>query len=195
MSVVRPKARASATFKVALLAGLLLSQASLFAEHLYSTCLTIPRLHSALPKSKRNIFTVHASLRDYAATRSSFPLAAITPTSSILATASVFDSDTALEGSLLTDLSGADNPTISSHISAARLKLTSETTALPHILSWLDGWRMDVERGLFRPLRLRATRLAFAYTDIFDTRGHPDKGSHGLGILFRYDFRKAPDRR
>jgi hypothetical protein len=78
--------------------------------------------------------------------------------------------------------------------SAPRLKLVPETTPLPHVLSWLEGWRMDIEKGLFRPLRLRASRFAFAYTDIFDTRGHPDKGSHGLGFLFRYDFRKAPDR-
>ena len=76
-----------------------------------------------------------------------------------------------------------------------RLKLAPEPSTLPHLLSWLEGWRMDIENGLFRPLRLRASRFAFTYTDIFDTRGHPDKGSHGLGFLFRYDFRKAPDRR
>jgi hypothetical protein len=70
-----------------------------------------------------------------------------------------------------------------------RLRAAVRETPLPHLLSWMEGWRMDIERGLFRPLRDRAFRMAFAYTDIFDTRGNPDKGGHGLGVLFRYDFR------
>lgn len=76
-----------------------------------------------------------------------------------------------------------------------RLRAVPKETPLPHLLSWMEGWRMDIERGLFRPLRDHAFRLALAYSDIFETRSHPDKGGHGPGIVFRYDFRRPSARR
>jgi hypothetical protein len=85
---------------------------------------------------------------------------------------------------------GSTALSIADQFGSLRLKAAPKETPLPHLLSWMEGWRMDIERGLFRPLRDHAWRMAIAYTDIFDTRGNPDKGSHGLGVLFRYDFRR-----
>ena len=79
---------------------------------------------------------------------------------------------------------------IASQFSTFRLRTPQPETPLPHLLSWMEGWRMDIERGLFRPLRDHAFRLAVAYNDIFERRGHPDKGSHGPGLVLRYDFRR-----
>jgi hypothetical protein len=83
---------------------------------------------------------------------------------------------------------------IPNQFSSLRLKAAPKETPLPHLLSWMEGWRMDIERGLFRPLRDHAFRLALAYSDIFETRSHPDKGGHGPGIVFRYDFRRPSAR-
>jgi hypothetical protein len=79
---------------------------------------------------------------------------------------------------------------IASQFSTLRLRAPQPETPLPHLLSWMEGWRMDIERGLFRPLRDHAFRLAVAYNDIFERRGHPDKGGHGPGLVLRYDFRR-----
>ncbi|MGZ8901478.1 MAG: hypothetical protein ACXW3Z_15410 [Limisphaerales bacterium] len=98
-----------------------------------------------------------------------------------------------LSGSVFTGEEFGTALASSDRLGSFKLKPATESSTLPHLLAWLDGWRMDMERGLFRPLRNQASRLAIAYTDVFDTRGHPDKGGHGLGILLRYDFRKAAD--
>jgi hypothetical protein len=192
MSAVVPNVPVRAALKVALVDCWLLAQAGVSAEHLSSRCRTSPRtLLSSLSAAKQPRFCLQASLRQHGAVRTKITSAPPTAANTIAPTFSL-DLDTSVESSPVIRLaSDFDNPGLDR--SAARLKLEPEST-LPHLLSWLDGWRMDIERGLFRPLRLRASRFAFAYTDIFDTRGHPDKGSHGLGFLFRYDFRKAPDR-
>jgi hypothetical protein len=195
MSAIVPKVPVRDVLKVALVACWLLAQAGVSAEHLSSRCRTSPRTLlssiSSISSIKQPRFCLQASLRQHGAVRTKITSASATAASTIAPTFSL-DLDTSVESSpVIRFASDFDNPGLDR--SAARLKLESEST-LPHLLSWLDGWRMDIERGLFRPLRLRASRFAFAYTDIFDTRGHPDKGSHGLGFLFRYDFRKAPDR-
>ena len=63
-------------------------------------------------------------------------------------------------------------------------------TTLPPFLTWLHGFHMDRDGALFRPFQEGASRFALAYSDIFETHGDPDKGGHGLSILFRYDFGK-----
>ena len=105
-----------------------------------------------------------------------------------------------LDYRLMTSLDG-DSTDFSTTVSNAdrfgslRLRPAAKETPLPHLLSWMEGWRMDIERGLFRPLRHHAFRLALAYSDIFETRSHPDKGGHGPGIVFRYDFRRPSVRK
>ncbi len=193
MSAVVPNARLRAVLIFALLACCLLSQANVSAEHQSSRCRTSPRsLLSSISAAKQPRFSLQTSLRSHGAIRPKIADPSATSVGTIAPTVSL-DLDTSLETSpdiqIATDF---DIPAWDR--SAPRLKLVPDST-LPHLLSWLEGWRMDIEKGLFRPLGLRASRFAFAYTDIFDTRGHPDKGSHGLGFLFRYDFRKAPDRR
>jgi hypothetical protein len=192
MSAIVPNVPLRDVLKVALVACWLLAQAGVSAEHLSSRCRTSPRtLLSSMSAAKQPRFCLQTSLRQHGAVRTKITSASATAASTIAPNFSL-DLETSLETSPLIQFpSDFNNPGLDR--SAARLKLEPEST-LPHLLSWLDGWRMDIERGLFRPLRLRASRFAFAYTDIFDTRGHPDKGSHGLGVLFRYDFRKAPDR-
>ena len=58
------------------------------------------------------------------------------------------------------------------------------------LFTWLPGWRLESDRGLFHSFRNQASVLAFAYSDIFETRANPDKGGHGPGILFRHDLGK-----
>ena len=70
---------------------------------------------------------------------------------------------------------------------ASALPTLTDRKPLPNFLSWMRGWRFEKDRGLFRPIRSRS-RLALSYSDIFETRGNPDKGGHGLGLLFRHDF-------
>ena len=195
MFAIVPRASVSAAVKVALLvAGCLLSQANIVAEHLASSCRTRPRLlTTSLSTAKQLQFCLDTSLRQYGSLR---PNVAFSPTSTKTVTSPVsFDLNTSIEKSPDAEVDSEVDISVWDRAFSSRLKLTPEPSTLPHLLSWLEGWRMDIENGLFRPLRLRASRLAFTYTDIFDTRGHPDKGSHGLGFLFRYDFRKAPDRR
>ena len=74
---------------------------------------------------------------------------------------------------------------LASHLSP--LELHADRKGLPQFLSWMRGWRLEKDRGLFRPLRSRS-RVAFAYSDIFETGGNPDKGGHGIGFLFRHDI-------
>ena len=187
MFAVVPRAQVRAAFKVALLVAYLLGPADIAAEHLSSSCRTRARL--LVPSSSRAVqvgqapFALDTALRQQGSPRS------------VVAPALSFDLNTSVKASAALELDSDSDAPPWDRAFATRLKLTPEPATLPHLLSWLEGWRMDIESGLFRPLRLRASRFAFAYTDIFDTRGHPDKGSHGLGFLFRYDFRKAPDRR
>ncbi len=70
---------------------------------------------------------------------------------------------------------------------ASQLGLEPPRRGLPQMFSWLRGWRLEKDRGLFRPIRSRS-RFAFAYSDVFETGGDPDKGGHGLGLLFRRDL-------
>lgn len=155
-------------------------------EHFSSKCRVMPRLVPALPKSTVARFALHVSLRSF------------TSATSAARTAPAGDPEMypfSISGSHSGE--GASGTALASfeQMGSFKLRPTPDSSTLPHLLAWLDGWRMDMERGLFRPLRNQASRLAIAYTDIFDTRGNPDKGGHGLGILLRYDFRKAPDRR
>jgi hypothetical protein len=62
------------------------------------------------------------------------------------------------------------------------------------LFAWLPGWRLEANRGLFHKFRNQASVLAFAYSDIFETRGNPDKGGHGPAILFRLDLGKTRKR-
>jgi len=66
----------------------------------------------------------------------------------------------------------------------------SPAASLPPLLTWLRGCHLDQDQdgGLYFPLQRGASRLALAYSDIFETRGDPDKGGHGISILFRCDF-------
>ena len=195
MSAIVPKARLSTLFKVALLAGCLLCPWNVSAEHLASYCRTLPTLLStSLSTARQTRFSLHASLKQHGSLRPTFIPASPTSPSTVAPASESFDLNAPpVPSPAISSDSDFDLPAWE-RASAPRLKLAPDTSALPHLLSWLDGWRMDIEKGLFRPLGLRASRFAIAYTDIFDTRGHPDKGSHGLGFIFRYDFRKAPDR-
>ena len=62
------------------------------------------------------------------------------------------------------------------------------------LFTWLGGWRLNTDRGLFHSFRNQASVLAFAYSDIFETRANPDKGGHGPGIRFRHDLGKTRKR-
>ncbi len=62
------------------------------------------------------------------------------------------------------------------------------------LFTWLAGWRLDTDRGLFHYFRNQASVLAFAYSDIFETRGNPDKGGYGPAILFRHHLGKTRKR-
>lgn len=73
------------------------------------------------------------------------------------------------------------------------LELQPDPKGLPKLLSWMRGWRFEKDRGLFRPVHSRS-RVAFAYSDIFETGGNPDKGGHGIGFLFRHDLGPKPQR-
>ena len=64
----------------------------------------------------------------------------------------------------------------------------SPAATLPPLLTRLRDWHMDRDGGLYLPFQRGASRLAVAYSDIFETHGDPDKGGHGMSILFRYDF-------
>ena len=73
----------------------------------------------------------------------------------------------------------------------SEFRLLPARNALPNLFSWMRGWRLEKDRGLFRPIRSRS-RIALGYSDIFETGGDPDKGGHGLGLLFRHDFGANP---
>jgi hypothetical protein len=77
---------------------------------------------------------------------------------------------------------------------ATQLGLQPPRRGLPRIFSWMRGWRFEKDGGLFRPVRTRS-RFAFAYSDIFETGGDPDRGGHGLGFLFRRDLGPSSQRR
>jgi hypothetical protein len=195
MFAVVASARVSASFKIALVAaGYLLTQANVVAEHLASSCKSRPQLLTASLSTPNQLqFCLDTALRQPTSVKGN---PASTPTATTTLPRPVtFDLNTSLAKSPDVAVDSDLDIPMEDRTFATRLRLTPEPSTLPHLLSWLQGWRMDIENGLFRPLRLRASRFAFAYTDIFDTRGNPDKGSHGLGFLFRYDFRKAPDRR
>jgi hypothetical protein len=155
-------------------------------EH-FSRCRVLQMLVPAIPKPSATGFALHVSLRSYASAKTSAMYPART---------GIPDLDfSSISGSLSNGEEFGTTVSASARMLNFKLKPAMDSSTLPHLLAWLDGWRMDMERGLFRPLRNQASRIAIAYTDIFDTRGNPDKGGHGLGILLRYDFRKAPDRR
>jgi hypothetical protein len=56
--------------------------------------------------------------------------------------------------------------------------------------TWLPGWRLEEEDGLYYSFRAQVSRVAFRYSDIFETRANSDKGGHGPSIFFRYDLAK-----
>lgn len=51
--------------------------------------------------------------------------------------------------------------------------------------------RFQVEQtgAVFMPV-FQSAQLRFCYSDIFETRAHPERGGHGPSILFRYSFRR-----
>jgi hypothetical protein len=53
--------------------------------------------------------------------------------------------------------------------------------------SWLAGWWLERDGALFRPVGT-SKRVAFAYSDVFETRRNPEKGGHGVSILYRCDL-------
>ncbi len=77
------------------------------------------------------------------------------------------------------------------HFQPFRLSPRDENRPL---FAWLPAWRLEADRGLFHKFRNQASVLAFAYSDIFETRGNPDKGGHGLAIRFRHDLGKTRKR-
>ena len=191
MSLVRLKPRSKSAAKSVLKVALLIAFAANLtgtsvAEHFSSRCGGVSRLASSKWKPTAARFTLDVSLRSFAFEKTSAPL--------LMGTQGTQLALFSIHGPAPVEDSWAAS-TASERAGNSRLKLASDNSKLPHLLAWLDGWRMDMERGLFRPLRNQASRLAIAYTDIFDSRGNPDKGSHGLGILLRYDFRKATERR
>ena len=64
-----------------------------------------------------------------------------------------------------------------------------DQSSLPPFLGWIRGFRMDKDRGLYRAMG--GSRVAVAYSDVFDTRGNPEKGGHGLSFVFRHDMGPA----
>ena len=54
------------------------------------------------------------------------------------------------------------------------------------IFAWLPGWRLEADRGLCYRFRNHFSEVAFAYSDIFESRANPEKGGHGPAVLFRY---------
>jgi hypothetical protein len=58
------------------------------------------------------------------------------------------------------------------------------------LVQWLPGWRLEADHGFCHVFRNQALDVALAYSDIFEAGGNPDKGGHGPGVLFRYDFGK-----
>lgn len=192
MSLVRPKKRIKGAAKSALKVALLIAFAASLtrtsmAEHFSSRCGGMPRLVPSIRKSTAARFALEVSLRSFSSAKTSLTLPIAKENSEL----DFFS----LNGSSSNGEESWSASSASERAGSLRLKPSTDSSTLPHLLAWLDGWRMDMERGLFRPLRNQASRLAIAYTDIFDTRGNPDKGSHGLGILLRYDFRKASERR
>src|SRR5688572_23232478 len=155
MFAVVPRARVGAAFKVALVAaGYLLCQVNIAAEHLASSCRPRPRLlTTSLLTAKQSQFCLDTSLRQYRSLRPN------------VAPAASFDLNTSMKTPADAKVDSAVDLAVWDRTFAIRLKLTPDPTTLPHLLGWLEGWRMDIENGLFRPLRLRASRLAFTYTD------------------------------
>lgn len=51
--------------------------------------------------------------------------------------------------------------------------------------------RFQIEQtgAVFMPV-FQSAQLRFCYSDIFETRAHPERGGHGPSILFRYSFRR-----
>jgi hypothetical protein len=151
-------------------------------------CSKSPTLLSA-PKARKPLFSLHVSLGSYSRFRAKVTNTTAISGSETAGAGTILDeqeplwSDSSLPGDNLNVNLNYGNPT--------QLNVSPKSARLPRFLSWLHGWRMEKDRGLFRPLRAGKSRVAFAYSDIFETRGNPEKGGHGLSILFRKDFGKS----
>jgi hypothetical protein len=122
-------------------------------------------------KPKRLKFSLSVSLRAFSFSKPSF--SAPEPDAQALAAES--------------ELHDAERINAELTFQSSQLGLQPARKGLPGIFSWMRGWRLEKDRGLFRPIRSRS-RFAFTYSDIFETGGDPDKGGHGLGFLFRRDL-------
>jgi hypothetical protein len=60
----------------------------------------------------------------------------------------------------------------------------------PIVARIFSKWRVDATGGLTRPVLNSGSQLRLGYSDIFETRGNPDKGGHGVSILFKHNFSK-----
>ena len=82
---------------------------------------------------------------------------------------------------------GVSSETLKSDLSASSPVRTTNSTAGQLFRLW-GRFRLDQSGALFLPV-FTSAQLRLCYSDIFETRAHPEKGGHGLSVLLRYSFR------
>jgi hypothetical protein len=63
------------------------------------------------------------------------------------------------------------------------------SSAAGQLFQLWNKFQLESSGAVFLPI-FSSTQLRFSYSDIFETRAHPEKGGHGPSILFRYSFRR-----
>jgi len=167
--------------KFATLAFVLTQSIQVFGEWKCSPCRVMPQLVFPTTAAKCPAFALHVSLQSYPpAKRDATDLSpASKPELSEMELNSPFQS--------VTNAIAHSGDSLAERWHKFTLDLSPAAT-LPPLLTRLRDWHMDRDGGLYLPFQRGASRLAVAYSDIFETHGDPDKGGHGMSILFRYDF-------
>jgi len=167
--------------KFAALVFVLTQSNEVFGERKCSSCGVTPQLVFPTPATKEPPFVLHVSLQSYSPAK--WDATDLGPPSK----AALSDMDLTSPFQSVTNAPADPSDSLAERWRKFTLEILP-AASLPPLLTWLRGWRMDIDGGLYLPLQRGASRLAFAYSDIFETRGDPDKGGHGMSILFRYDF-------
>lgn len=63
------------------------------------------------------------------------------------------------------------------------------SSAAGQLFQLWSKFRLESSGAVFIPV-FNTAQLRFCYSDIFESRAHPEKGGHGPSILLRYSFRR-----
>lgn len=63
------------------------------------------------------------------------------------------------------------------------------SSAAGQLFQLWNKFKLESSGAVFLPV-FNSTQLRFSYSDIFETRAHPEKGGHGPSVLLRFSLRR-----